>query len=111
MAKFQAVQAAHEILSDTQQKAKYDEGRAKLNKANNLNSAFNDIDPYAFRKPAPKTTKPNTKTPFSAPPRPRPGRFPFDTPSGRGKPPTASSGAEKLNAFTRPTQQWDRAKF
>jgi curved DNA-binding protein CbpA len=101
-AKFQAVQAAHEILSDPQLKAKYDADRAKQEKA--AREVLN-----AFRRNTAHPTTTNFPPPSrSATTGARGG--PFNPPSGRGRPPPPpppppqpppSSGADKYAAFTR----------
>lgn len=108
--KFQAVQAAHEILTDPQQKAKYDAERAKLNRANKLNNETDD--PYGFRTSAPRPAPTATKTAYPAPSqRPRQQRPGFDTAGPRPNPASASVGAEKLGAFGRPAASWNWATF
>ncbi|KAL6246923.1 hypothetical protein RBB50_006230 [Rhinocladiella similis] len=104
--KFQAVQAAHEILSDPVEKAKYDAARAKIAARNAAAAATNYTDPYGFAR---STTTKQTATP----------QFPFPPPpkgTQRGVPQTqkqqASRGADKFNAFTRNVpQSWDRTRF
>ena len=116
VAKFQAVQAAHEILCDPQLKTKYDADRAKLNRVTH-NFSAPETDPYNFRKPArpppppsqfPPPRRTQTTKDFSTG-----GAARFAASGGRPNPAAAAaSGAEKFKAFTRATpQQWDRAKF
>ncbi|KIX03398.1 uncharacterized protein Z518_06950 [Rhinocladiella mackenziei CBS 650.93] len=109
--KFQAVQAAHEILSDPVEKAKYDAGRAKLTAKNPTNTAAgHPPDPYTFARSA--ASKPPAAAPpfaFPPPPKAKDKRTPFTAPNQK---PQASSGADKFNAFTRAApQSWDRARF
>ncbi|EXJ87895.1 hypothetical protein A1O1_04822 [Capronia coronata CBS 617.96] len=102
--KFQAVQAAHEILSDPVEKAKYDAARAKL--AGRTYAS----DPYGFARST--NAKPPTSTahfPFPPPPKPNQKRPPFPSPNQRAQ---TSSGADKFNAFARGApQSWDRTRF
>lgn len=102
--KFQAVQAAHEVLSDPQEKVRYDTGRAKQNRASAPPPPRDD--PYNFRKPQ----RPASSTNFPPPPK---GPAPGPRPTTYGAPPRtpASAGAEKFNAFTRGADTWDRRKF
>jgi curved DNA-binding protein CbpA len=103
------VQAAHEILSDPQLRAKYDADRAKQEKV--ARDVLN-----AFRRNA---APPPTTTNFPPPPRRATTGArgaPFNTTAGRGRPPPPSSqppppsGADKYAAFTRAgAQQRDRA--
>ncbi|KAI1617207.1 molecular chaperone DnaJ [Exophiala viscosa] len=106
--KFQAVQAAHEILSDPVQKSKYDAARARIAAVNTAASATNYSDPYGFARAA--TSKPATTTPqfpFPPPPKANEKRTAPQTPKSQG-----SRGAEKFNAFVRGApQSWDRARF
>ncbi|OAP56406.1 hypothetical protein AYL99_09585 [Fonsecaea erecta] len=110
--KFQAVQAAHEILSDPVEKAKYDAGRARLAaKAAATASTAYPPDPYGFSRPNNAKQTPATKQqfPFPPPPKAAQNRAPFATPNQKQQ---ASSGADKFNAFTRGVpQSWDRAKY
>ena len=109
MPKFQAVQAAHEILSDPVEKGKYDAGRARLAAKNAAVASTYTSDPYSF--PRPTNTKPVPKQPFPFPPPPKtPAQRPaFATPNQKTH---TSSGADKFNAFTRGApQSWDRSKF
>ncbi|KAK6379184.1 hypothetical protein LTS17_006102 [Exophiala oligosperma] len=104
--KFQAVQAAHEILSDPVEKSKYDAARAKIAARNAAAAAANYTDPYGFARST--TTKQNSTPHFPFPPPPKATQ--------RGVPQTqkqqASRGADKFNAFTRNApQSWDRARF
>ena len=117
VAKFQAVQAAHEILSNAETKTKYDTDRARLNKVN-ITFTPADIDPYNFRRPAGKPVP--TASQFPPPPRRTQttkdfgagGNARFAPSNGRPNPATAASGADKFKPFTRATpQQWDRTKF
>ncbi|KAJ4522075.1 hypothetical protein HRR83_003960 [Exophiala dermatitidis] len=106
--KFQAVQAAHEILSDPVEKAKYDAARAKLtgrNTASNYTS-----DPYGFARSASyRTSTATPQFPFPPPPKTKDKRPQFPSPTPKSQ---TSSGAEKFNAFTRGApQSWDRARF
>ncbi|KIW66169.1 hypothetical protein PV04_08370 [Phialophora macrospora] len=105
--KFQAVQAAHEILSDPVEKAKYDAGRARLAAktaaATNMNYTS---DPYTYPRP---TNAKSAKQQYPFPPPPKStAQRPSQT--SNQKPP-ASAGADKFNAFTRGAPSWDRAKF
>ncbi|KIW80644.1 hypothetical protein Z517_07260 [Fonsecaea pedrosoi CBS 271.37] len=110
--RFQAVQAAHEILSDPVEKAKYDAGRAKLAaKAAATASTAYSSDPYGFSRPNNAKSTPTTKQqfPFPPPPKPAQNRAPFATVNPKQQ---ASSGADKFNAFTRGVpQSWDRSKY
>ncbi|KIW10527.1 hypothetical protein PV08_11491 [Exophiala spinifera] len=100
--KFQAVQAAHEILSDPVEKAKYDAARAKMAARNAAAAATNYTDPYGFARPTPTKQTATPQFPFPPPPK---------APQ-RGMPQQASRGADKFNAFTRSApQSWDRARF
>ncbi|EHY53744.1 hypothetical protein ABEF92_006332 [Exophiala dermatitidis] len=106
--KFQAVQAAHEILSDPVEKAKYDAARAKLtgrNTASNYTS-----EPYGFARSASyRTSTATPQFPFPPPPKTKDKRPQFPSPTPKSQ---TSSGAEKFNAFTRGApQSWDRARF
>ncbi|KIV94778.1 hypothetical protein PV10_02510 [Exophiala mesophila] len=99
--KFQAVQAAHEILIDPVEKKKYDEGRARLNakqaQTSQTYTAPFSPDPYGFaRPPAPK---PPGSTPqnFPPPPKPRDKRPQFSMPN----PKPTSTSADKYAAWAR----------
>ncbi|RVX73806.1 hypothetical protein B0A52_02696 [Exophiala mesophila] len=99
--KFQAVQAAHEILIDPVEKKKYDEGRARLNakqaQTSQTYTAPFSPDPYGFaRPPAPK---PPGSTPqnFPPPPKPRDKRTQFSMPN----PKSTSTSADKYAAWAR----------
>lgn len=110
VAKFQAVQAAHEILSDAQLKTKYDQERAKSNR---VNTTFGpaETDPYNFRKPTARPAP--SASQFPPPPRRTQtgSNARFTATNSRPPGPTAP-GVEKFKAFTEATsQQWDRAKF
>ncbi|KAK5447854.1 hypothetical protein LTS15_009353 [Exophiala xenobiotica] len=103
--KFQAVQAAHEVLSDPVEKSRYDAARAKLTARNAAATAASYTDPYGFSR---STTTKAAPTP----------QFPFPPPktASRGSPQSqkhqASRGADKFNAFARGApQSWDRARF
>ncbi|KIV79799.1 hypothetical protein PV11_07344 [Exophiala sideris] len=106
--KFQAVQAAHEILSDPVQKSKYDTARARIAAVYTAASATNYADPYGFARSA--ASKPTTAAPhfpFPPPPKATDKRQGSQTPKAQG-----SRGAEKFNAFARGApQSWDRARF
>src|ERR1700761_8864012 len=108
--KFQAVQAAHEILSDPVEKAKYDTGRARLAAKNAAATNTNyTADPYNYTRPP--NTKPasTAKQQFPFPPPPKPtAQRPAQTPNQR---PAASAGADKFTPFTRGAPSWDRAKY
>lgn len=114
MPKFQAIQAAHEILGDPIQKAKYDLERAKLNRSR-------DIESPTFRKPPPPRRTDSTYTngvypqPTPQPPPRRDASTSRYAPqnAARSRPQaTASSGADKFAQFARAApSQWDRAKF
>ncbi|OCT47251.1 molecular chaperone DnaJ [Cladophialophora carrionii] len=107
--KFQAVQAAHEILIDPVEKAKYDAGRARL--AAKTAAAANTnypSDPYSYTRPTNPKPAPTAKhSPFPPPPKSTAQRPP-QPPNQR---PPASAGADKFNAFTRGAPSWDRAKY
>ncbi|KIW24111.1 hypothetical protein, variant 1 [Cladophialophora immunda] len=110
--KFQAVQAAHEILSDPVEKARYDAGRAKLaaKTAATASTAYAS-DPYGFPRPNTAKATPTAKQqfPFPPPPKSAQSRAPFGAANQKQQ---ASSGADKFNAFTRGVpQSWDRSKF
>ncbi|EXJ82791.1 hypothetical protein A1O3_06606 [Capronia epimyces CBS 606.96] len=106
--KFQAVQAAHEILSDPVEKAKYDAARSKLAGRNPTSSHASD--PYGFtRSSNPKTATSTPHFPFPPPPKPKDKRPQFPNPNQK---PQTSAGADKFNAFARGApQSWDRARF
>ncbi|KIX99762.1 uncharacterized protein Z520_04398 [Fonsecaea multimorphosa CBS 102226] len=109
--KFQAVQAAHEILSDPVEKAKYDAGRARLaaKTAATASTAYSS-DPYGLR-PTNSKASPAAKQQFPFPPPPKPAQNRAQFPTANQKQ-QASSGADKFNAFTRGVpQSWDRAKY
>jgi curved DNA-binding protein CbpA len=116
LAKFQAVQAAHEILCDAQLKTKYDQERARLSRAN---TAFSppETDPYNFRKPTARP--PPSTSQFPPPPRRTQTTRDFTatsnarfTPQNGRNPASATPGVDKFKAFTKAApQQWDRAKF
>ncbi|KEF60805.1 uncharacterized protein A1O9_02367 [Exophiala aquamarina CBS 119918] len=107
--KFQAVQAAHEVLIDPVEKQKYDQGRAKL--AAKMGPPYaQTADPYSFARsnnhPKPTTAAPSFGFP---PPKPKEKRTPFPPPNQK----PASSGADKFNTWTRsaPNNTWDRSRF
>ena len=103
------MQAAHEILSDPQQKAKYDADRARQEKA-----AREVVD--ALRRNAASAR--SAQAPPVPPRRATTGArgTPFPPAAGRGRPPPVpqqppSSGPDKYAAFTRVgAQQQDRAE-
>lgn len=117
MPKFQAIQAAHEVLGDANQKAKYDAERAKLSRARDVESPVG-----TFKKPAapPRTNSfyPNgqySQSGSQPPPRkdPSAGQYVPQGSSRRPQSATASS-ADKFAQFARaapPPQQWDRSRF
>ncbi|KIW93798.1 uncharacterized protein Z519_05113 [Cladophialophora bantiana CBS 173.52] len=113
--KFQAVQAAHEILGDPVEKAKYDAGRARLaaKTAATTSSAY-PPDPYGFPRPNDPKSTPTAKQqyPFPPPPKSAQTRAPRPAFAPKSQQQQASSGADKFNAFTRGVpQSWDRAKY
>lgn len=116
--KFQAIQAAHEILGDPTQKVKYDAERAKLNRpARDTESPA----PPAFKKPAPPRRTDsgyvNGNYPQSSsqpPPRRDASATRYAPQTGPRRPPSASApGNDKFAQFARaaPQQRWDQAKF
>lgn len=99
--KFQAVQAAHEILIDPVEKKKYDEGRARLTAkqaqpSQNHTSTFSP-DSYGFARPPPPKPPGSTPQNFPPPPKPRDKRTQFPMPNSK---PT-SNGADKYTAWAR----------
>lgn len=110
MPRFQAIQAAHEILGDPTQKSKYDNERAKLQ--------ARDVVSPTFRKPPPprRTDSGYANNPFS-PPTAQQWRDPSATryapqSAARNRPTSATSTADKFAQFARAApQQWDRTKF
>jgi len=111
--KFQAIQAAHEILGDPLQKAKYDLERAKLNRPR-------DVESPTFRKPPPPPRRTDSgyangayPQPSSQPPRRDPSTSRYAPQSGtRSRPQAATSaGADKFAQFARAAPTWDRARF
>ena len=112
VAKFQAVQAAHEILSDPAQRAKYDRERASIKAAES-----NPLPPTtrtSYRTNPKPRPPPPSDLPFPPPPR-RTGpqtefKNPFDNAQTRPKPQAAQTpGAESYNAYSRAGQNWDKA--
>ena len=108
LAKFQIVQQAHEILSDSQLKVKYDADRAKLNKAKKVENE----DPYGFRTPASRPQPTATRSAFQVPQQrstqQRPG---FDQPTSRQNGTNTAAGVDRFSQFGRPATTWDRTKF
>lgn len=115
--KFQAIQAAHEILGDPTQKAKYDAERAKLNRP----ARESDSPAPAFKKPPPPRRADSAYTNGSFP---QPGSQPpprrdasatrYAPQSGPRRPNSAATSAnDKFAQFARaaPQQRWDQAKF
>ncbi|KAI9809225.1 MAG: hypothetical protein M1825_002516 [Sarcosagium campestre] len=92
--KFQAIQAAHEVLSDPAQRAKYDADRAKL--------GFR----YGATAPRPATSGMPSKNPYAAysnfppPPRPPPTR-PTTQPDRAGAGAASSGAANRYSRFAR----------
>lgn len=115
--KFQAIQAAHEILGDPAQKAKYDAERAKLNKP----ARDADSPVPTFKKPAPPRRTdsgyPNGNFPQSSsqqPPRRDPSATRYGPQTSTRRPnPAVPPGNDKFAQFARaaPQQRWDHAKF
>ncbi|KAJ9610708.1 hypothetical protein H2200_005485 [Cladophialophora chaetospira] len=109
--KFQAVQAAHEVLIDPVEKARYDAGRAKqaAKAAATANTNYTS-DPYGFPRPANPKPASATKQQFPFPPPPRtPAQRPSQPANQR---PQASAGADLFNKYTRGApQSWDRSKY
>lgn len=114
--KFQAIQAAHEILGDATQKDKYDTERAKVR--------ARETDSPTFRKPAPprRTDSGFPQTSAYAQTRPAPRRDPSETryapqAAPRPRPQSANTSAgDKFAQFARAapppqTQTWDKARF
>jgi len=112
--KFQAIQAAHEILGDPLQKARYDRERAKLNR-------LRETESPVFRKPPPtpprRTDSGYANGAFPPPPPPPPRR---DQSTSRYAPPNgtrsrpqsaASASADKFAQFARAAPSWDRARY
>ncbi|KAJ5578611.1 Heat shock protein DnaJ N-terminal [Penicillium hispanicum] len=94
-AKFQAIQAAHEILSDPQQRLKYDTDR--------LRAGYGKV--YGPPKTNPRRTQPFTPTPPSKPQAPKP---PFARANTTSNGP--SSGAQRYATHARAgPQQWQKA--
>jgi hypothetical protein len=85
---FQTIQAAHEVLTDAEQRSKYDSGRARSStKLRGYGSAYTHTpaprgNPYA-----------NAGAGFAPPPKPH------GTPRARGTAPTAASGASRYSKF------------
>ncbi|RMD43183.1 hypothetical protein DV735_g1941, partial [Chaetothyriales sp. CBS 134920] len=120
VSKFQDLQEAYEVLSDSTKRSKYDAARAKSQRAAaaaaNQPAAHSRDDGYASRRPArAQTTSFDTRPPHSSQSQSQPRTAPMPTaqqayPSPRQAPPP-SAGAEKLGAFARGAQRWDRAAF
>ena len=116
MPKFQAIQAAHEVLSDPIQKAKYDLERAKLNRLRETESSN-------FKKPPPprRTDSGYANGAYHQPTAQPPPRRDTSTSryaqqnASRARPQsTTSASADKFAQFARaattaPT--WDRARY
>ncbi|KAJ5948210.1 hypothetical protein N7466_001225 [Penicillium verhagenii] len=109
IAKFQAIQAAHEILSDPQQRLKYDTDR--------LRAGYGKV--YGPSKTSNQRRSQTTQAPTAAAPQPRPQRTPTSRPSaynnGWGTPGTApnetSAGAQRYSAHARADPQpWGRGQ-
>ena len=97
--KFQALQAAHEILADPAEKKKYDLARAKYI-AKFPPPPKAPTDPYGYSKPTRAST-------MNFPPPPKPQRQ-----YTQAQEAPASAGAAKFNAFTRAgNQTWDRQRY
>ena len=112
MDKFQAIQAANEILSDPTEKAKYDAARVKQQQRSSAPPPPRE-DPYQFRRPAgPTRTQTQGPMPQSTPQPKQKPRPTFNIPRDPREPPS-SAGAEKLNAFTRgpPPQTWTKERY
>ncbi|THC97787.1 hypothetical protein EYZ11_002703 [Aspergillus tanneri] len=101
IAKFQAIQAANEILSDPQQRLKYDTDRLRAG----YGKLYGPPKPNTARKTAPSNypstptgKSPNAKQPFSA----RPQSF-------HGGP---STGAQRYASYARaaPKQPWEKVR-
>ncbi|KAL4950015.1 hypothetical protein BDW69DRAFT_187775 [Aspergillus filifer] len=90
-AKFQAIQAAHEILIDPHQRLKYDTERLR-------NGYYNSSKPTPRREATAHATRPNTKAPFTE----RPKSF------HQGP----SSGAQRYASYARaaPKQPWEKTR-
>ncbi|KAL4785864.1 hypothetical protein BJX76DRAFT_149677 [Aspergillus varians] len=92
IAKFQAIQAAHEILMDPHQRLKYDTDRLR-------NGYYGSSRPSAARKdPTYPPARPNTKAPFSE----RPKSFHHGP----------STGAQRYASYARaaPKQPWEKTR-
>lgn len=102
VSKFQAVQAAHEILSDPGQKRKYDIDRAKLKPNTPTLPRRGPVPPTPSQFPPPPRRAPTTAR----------GQNPFagNAHTTRNQP-TPSANAEKYGAYARAgAQQWERTK-
>ncbi|KAL9623479.1 MAG: hypothetical protein Q9160_002159 [Pyrenula sp. 1 TL-2023] len=99
-AKFQAIQAAHEVLADPQQRAKYDAERQKAAAANTFSTQYRPGG-------TPKSTP--TSAHFPPPPK-RPGaektRYPT---SGVHKPPP-TAGNQRFAKFQGGAAEWKKSK-
>ncbi|KAK5084818.1 hypothetical protein LTR05_005897 [Lithohypha guttulata] len=101
--KFQAIQAAHEILGDPIQKVKYDSERAKLRAT----------DSPLFKKPPTPRRTDSAYQNGAFPPRRDASTNRYAPQATRPRPNSASaSTADKFAQFARAApQQWDRSKF
>lgn len=116
MPKFQAIQAAHEILGDAGQKDKYDAERAKIN------NRAREVESPTFKKPPPPRRTDSGFPPNSAYAQTRsaPRRDTSETRyapqnAPRQRPQSANvSAGDKFAQFARaapPPQTWDKARF
>ncbi|KAL8628419.1 hypothetical protein Q9189_005879 [Teloschistes chrysophthalmus] len=84
--KFQAIQSAHEVLTDPQQRAKYDADRIRFGSLHTYNSS---------------SVRPNPPPRAAASNFPPPPRRTAQTPTGANFPPPPSSGASRFSTYMR----------
>lgn len=104
--KFQAIQAAHEVLGDAEKRRKYDQARAEYLATNR------STEPPTFKKPPPPPPRTgstfadgNTTSSF----RQDPGADRFPSQNGSWRPQSAS--ADKFAQFARQSPQRDKSRF
>ncbi|KAJ5614670.1 Heat shock protein DnaJ N-terminal [Penicillium herquei] len=99
IAKFQAIQAAHEILSDPQQRLKYDTDRLRAG----YGKVYGPGKTSAPRRPPPAPARPT-------PPKPQPTRTSYPSWNAPGATPhQTSAGAQRYSTHARAgPQQWSK---
>ncbi|KAL1960818.1 hypothetical protein VTO42DRAFT_5801 [Malbranchea cinnamomea] len=107
-AKFQAIQEAHEILTDPQRRLKYDTDRLRAGYGRTSGPRKSNAAPQPRKPPFPPTSR---TAPFPTTPPPRPSsrshNWAGPPPSNAyGQPPSA--GAQKFSGYARASSAWDK---